>query len=284
MNQPLALRERVRELILRTPGDQQAFATAIGIDKSKMSKSLNGVRNFTAGEIARIAAHAGVSADWLLYGRGEATSKPRRAADATAPTAGASSRRGPHEKILVETWKLIARNGYRGVRVSDVAEAVGTSPSLVLYYFSSRDELLNAAMRRSMEHSFVRQVEELGRISSPEDRIFRLIELQLPLDERAKEEWTSWIQVWSECVLEPRFRRMYWDAYRRWDSFIAQTIRLGQQQGVFNGGDPDGMTAQLTSMIDGLGVQALLGVPGRDVNDMRRQLHDFVRRTVFAGP
>ncbi|MFK0003322.1 TetR/AcrR family transcriptional regulator [Paenarthrobacter sp. NPDC090520] len=284
MDETSGLRERVRDLVLRTPGTQGNFAAAAAMDKTKFSKSLNGVRKFTASELGRIASHGGVSTDWLLYGRGEAASKRGPASDATAPGRAAVTMKNdaPHEKILVETWKLIAKHGYRGVRVSDVAHAVGSSPSLVIYYFSSRDELLNAAMRRHMEHSFVRQVDELRGISSPKDRILRLIELQLPLDDSSKEEWTSWIQVWSECVLEPRFRRMYWDAYRKWDGFIAQTIRLGQHQGIFNGGDPEGMTAQLTSMIDGLGIQALLGVPGRDVNDMRRQLHDFARRTLFA--
>jgi len=61
------------------------------------------------------------------------------------------------------------------------------------------------------------------------------------------------------------------------------TIRLGQEQGVFREQDPDDAAAQLTALIDGLGIRVLCGTPGTSVSVMRRHLHDFIAHTVIKG-
>jgi Zn-dependent peptidase ImmA (M78 family)/transcriptional regulator with XRE-family HTH domain len=62
------LRKRVRELILRAGTTQARFADEIGLDSTKLSKAVNGVRRFSALELALIAEHHGTTVDWLLTG------------------------------------------------------------------------------------------------------------------------------------------------------------------------------------------------------------------------
>ncbi len=57
---------RVRSLIDDSGLTQAAFAARAGLDASKMSKSLSGVRRFTSLDLANIAELAGVTIDWLL--------------------------------------------------------------------------------------------------------------------------------------------------------------------------------------------------------------------------
>lgn len=45
-----------------------AFALRIGLDDSKLSKSLSGVRRFSSLDLARIAEHCNVTVDWLVTG------------------------------------------------------------------------------------------------------------------------------------------------------------------------------------------------------------------------
>lgn len=63
---PDAMASRVREAIGRTGLTDAAFANKIGLDKSKLSKSLAGVRRFTSLDLAKVAEAAGVTVDWLL--------------------------------------------------------------------------------------------------------------------------------------------------------------------------------------------------------------------------
>lgn len=60
--------DRVRELITRSGLTQREFAERIGLDNSKLSKSLGGARRFSSLDLARIAEFSSASVDWLLTG------------------------------------------------------------------------------------------------------------------------------------------------------------------------------------------------------------------------
>ena len=71
--------ERVSRLIEQSGLSKQDFGTRIGIDGSKLSKSLAGRRRFSSSELAEIAELGGTTVDWLLTG----TVRPVRNADGT---------------------------------------------------------------------------------------------------------------------------------------------------------------------------------------------------------
>lgn len=60
---------RVRQIIEGTGEQQQEVAKRIGLDPTKLTKSLNGSRRFTSLELALIAQLGGQTVDWLLTGR-----------------------------------------------------------------------------------------------------------------------------------------------------------------------------------------------------------------------
>src|SRR5690606_34890934 len=55
------------------------------------------------------------------------------------------------EEILRLALEVLAREGYRGTTIRDVADAVGLSQTGLLHYFGSKDELLTAVLRRRDE-------------------------------------------------------------------------------------------------------------------------------------
>jgi AcrR family transcriptional regulator len=276
------LRTRVRSLIPAKPGAQREFGKAIGLDETKLSKSLKGTRRFSSHELVHIAEYAGVTVNWLLNGSDEAatvTAVPAPAArSASAPSEGAQTER--RRDILETAWELIATRGYHHVRIADIASTCGTSTATIHYYFPTREEVLNEALRRNVKLAFDRQVAELHAIDNAHDRLVRLVELQLPTDGLLRDEWSVWLQVWNETALNPKMRALYWDSYNRWFDTIAMTIRKGQDQGVFRQRDPREITTQLTALIDGLGIQVLTGKPGGSVDIMREHLRDFIDRNL----
>ncbi len=60
--------DRVRHVIGTSGLTQAAYATQIGLDATKLSKSLSGARRFSSLDLARIAELSGVTVDWLLTG------------------------------------------------------------------------------------------------------------------------------------------------------------------------------------------------------------------------
>src|SRR5215467_9210610 len=55
------------------------------------------------------------------------------------------------EEILERALDVIAREGYRGASVKELADAVGLSQAGLLHYFDSKEELFTAILRKRDE-------------------------------------------------------------------------------------------------------------------------------------
>lgn len=60
--------ERVLSLVEASGLTRREFGQSIGLDESKMSKSLNGARRFSSVDLARVAELCSVTVDWLVTG------------------------------------------------------------------------------------------------------------------------------------------------------------------------------------------------------------------------
>jgi Zn-dependent peptidase ImmA (M78 family)/transcriptional regulator with XRE-family HTH domain len=79
--------DRVRGLIEASGLSRGAFAQEIGLDDSKLSKSLSGVRRFSSLDLASIAELCHVTVDWLLTGEDSALAVAARMTTGNARTA-----------------------------------------------------------------------------------------------------------------------------------------------------------------------------------------------------
>ena len=76
--------DRVRTLIEQSNLTQSAFAEQVGIEPSKLSKSLNGVRRFSSLDLALMSEAEKVSVDWLLTGVEPALATAARASQGSS--------------------------------------------------------------------------------------------------------------------------------------------------------------------------------------------------------
>lgn len=280
------VRDRARAAIHRSGISQREFADRLGIDPTKLSKSLTGRRRFTPEELAAIALEAGVTVNWLLNGDDDAVTvaaAPRDSAVAVPPAGPADRPLAVKEhnrrlQIIEAAWTLIAERGFHSVRVAQVARACGTSSATVHYHFPTLNHLLEEALRHSVKQAFDRQVAGLHEIEDAHERLLSLIELQLPASERLQLEWSIWMQVWTSAALDPGMREIHAHSYRRWHETIARTLTEGIDTGVFADHGAEEMTKRLTALIDGMGIQVMTGMPGRSVDHMRRTLHELIER------
>ncbi|PWV55216.1 TetR/AcrR family transcriptional regulator [Nocardiopsis sp. L17-MgMaSL7] len=285
------VRGRAREAIRRSGLSQRQFATRLGIEPSKLSKSLTGTRRFTALELAGIADETGVTVNWLINGEDDAetvSAAPRDSSAVRPPSASladhpkAAREHNRRLQIIEAAWTLIAEHGYHSVRVAQVAQACGTSSATVHYHFPTLNDLLVEALRHSVKQAFDRQVAGLHTIEDPYERLLQLIELQLPGSDRLRLEWSIWLQVWTAAALDPQMRELHADSYRRWHETIARTLREGKENGTFGDLDVEETTRRLTALIDGLGIQVMTGMPGRSVDHMRHTLRSVIDRDVLG--
>lgn len=283
---PATVADRVRRAIGRTGATRREFAATIGLDETKLSKSLAGRRRFTTDELAAIAVRTGMPLAELVQPAVTAEPGP-----AVRPRSAADDPDGARKRILDAAWTLIAERGYHQVRVADVAAAAGTSSAAVHYHFPGKDALLGEALRHNVELAVDRQSAALADLPDPHARLLRLLELQMPEGPVLEPEWSIWMQVWVEAVLdtapdehaphEHHRRALYREAQDRWFRTVLMTLTEGVDAGVFRPGDQELRARQLTALVDGLGVGVMTRASGP--GDMRVALRDFVQNTICRG-
>ncbi len=277
------LAERVRLAIATSYPTHRDFARSVGLDPTKLSKSLNGVRRFTTDELTTIADTARVPLQWILDGNGTgpaANDRPRAAEDAGIAA-------GPREedrrtRFLEAATQLIAQNGYHAVRISDIAAACGTSSGAVHYHFPGKDDILTSALAYCVEQAFARQSAELRNEPNAHAMLIKLIELQLPKPGTVRQEWAVWLQFWTEAALRPEIRATHNDFYLRWRDTVTQIVRRGQLRGIFRPVDAEAFAVRFTALTDGLAVQVLTGMPGVSIDSMRSELLGLIERELVT--
>jgi AcrR family transcriptional regulator len=157
--------------------------------------------------------------------------------------------------MLSAAAEVIRERGLENVRVSDVAERAGTSAPAVLYYFTTKAELLKEALT-SAEESYYEELEaELDGIESAHERLVRVI------GGGASEgdyDATLWMEVWARALRDPQLAATRAELDGRWRDTIAGVVRYGQERGEFGPAEPDSFAVMLAALLDGLAVQIAL--------------------------
>ncbi|MGO3067160.1 MAG: TetR family transcriptional regulator C-terminal domain-containing protein [Brevibacterium linens] len=267
---------RVRTAIKGAGINHSEVARHIGLDASKLSKSLAGTRKFRVEEISLIAELTEVTTDWLTTGR--TTRPPRRSIVADLP-AGPADPGDDHTtgslpaaetpprtsvpewmskgtrnrlKIIAAAWRLYADLGIDKVRTEDVADAAGVTASAVIYHFRTKDQLLQAALRYSLD--IIAETRHLNDASDPISVLRHFARLHAGVDPKIRRVWSIWLQCWARASTDEGARANLTAVYDEWLDMITAVIDAGQRSGAIRTGDSALMVKALAMFIDGLGV------------------------------
>lgn len=130
-----SIADRVRDVIQASGLSQRDFGARIGLDESKLSKSLKGTRRFSSVDLARIAELSGRTVDWFVTGADPQLTVAARTSDGNAAEVLRIARRygGMRTDMIAlgfaQPWQPISvdlENGtYRaqGYRLAEAASA-----------------------------------------------------------------------------------------------------------------------------------------------------------------
>lgn len=160
-------------------------------------------------------------------------------------------------EILARTVELVREHGLSNVRVVDVAERAGTSPTSVIYYFASKGQLFEQAVADADAAFYARLRPELAALDSGIEQLAWLIVRS------STSEWPLWVDTWLFARQHPELGEAEQRFERSWCELIAEVIRQGQRQGEFAAVDADAVGIRLSALTDGLALHMVLGHPGR---------------------
>jgi|SRR5699024_5550164 len=311
-----SLATRVRDAIKNAGINHSEVARRIGLDASKLSKSLAGTRKFRVEEISRIAELTEVSTDWITTGR--TAGPPRRGRTTNAPgnvRVGSTHIEPPHDgteiptipgqngstdtpaadptrdwmskgtrnrvKIIAAAWELYADLGIDKVRTEDVARTAGMTTSAVNYHFRTKDQLLQAALRYSLD--IIAKTRHLNDSLDSITVLRHFARIHAGIDLKIRRVWSIWLQCWARAATDTVARENVTAVYGEWLEMIAEIIDSGQKADLIRTGDTTLMVKSLAIFIDGLGVARSTGQLDITDDDALTMLETYLQAHVLAG-
>jgi AcrR family transcriptional regulator len=158
-------------------------------------------------------------------------------------------------QILATAVELVREKGLWNVRISDVAKRAGMSPTSVVYYFGSKDQLFADAITGADDAFYAPVQAELERLDRACDRIAWLIVRSSTSD------WLLWMDLWVYARHHPETLVAQRRFHRRWRQVIEDVILYGVKTGEWEAKDAGGAAQRLSALTDGLAVHMVLGDP-----------------------
>ena len=142
------------------------------------------------------------------------------------PSSAATSR---VDEILRAACRVVVSGGASDLRIGTVAQEAGVSRTLVHYYFTTRQELLRAAIVYA-ENRRVEALEvELATLETGAERAERA--LLRTIEPELEETPALWNEVWSSLCYDAELRPLVQERYRAWAERIVRLLDEGREDG-----------------------------------------------------
>jgi AcrR family transcriptional regulator len=118
------------------------------------------------------------------------------------------------EELLELAYAYVLRHGMGGMSLRPLAEAVGSSPRVLLYLFASKDGLVRALLGRSRTEELALLAEVRAAGGGPAEAVGRLWDwLAAP---QRRDLLRLWVEAYGRSLVEPD---------GAWAGFAAQTVQ-----------------------------------------------------------
>jgi len=164
------------------------------------------------------------------------------------------------EIFAAAALRVIMREGIAGLTVREVAKEAGFTTGALTHYFHSKDQLLIEASELSAR--LVRdRMERAERTRPVLEAIRKVVALALPLTPETRGYWRIWVGYWERSSYDDEVSRVMRLRYDEWRDRLARMLALAKAEGeVAPDVDAQHAAQSLVALVDGIGVQVLLGV------------------------
>jgi TetR/AcrR family transcriptional repressor of bet genes len=161
------------------------------------------------------------------------------------------------EQITRALRQVMAKKGYDGASIADVASVAGLAPGLVHYHFKNKLEILLGVVKdlsETHDASLTLALEEAG--GDPVREVAAFIDFHLALDSADPETLACWITISGEALREPRVRRSFDAALGRMVETLTSIVQRGLEAKDLRCEDAKSVACALVAAIQGYFVLA----------------------------
>jgi AcrR family transcriptional regulator len=170
---------------------------------------------------------------------------------------------------------VLVERGAAAIRVKDVAERAGVSPSSLLYYYPAFEELLFEVARDAIERYSEERSEAVRHREDPVEGLRLAIRLGVP-DGPEDEQSRILYELDALTGTSPPFAVLSAAFFDRQAAMYEALLMRGSAAGEFDlRRPPIDLARSIVALEDGLGLQVVLGHPAIDREGAERMLLQF---------
>jgi TetR/AcrR family transcriptional regulator, transcriptional repressor of bet genes len=143
--------------------------------------------------------------------------------------------------------------GFADATVARIAAKAGVSPGIVHHYFTDKDDLLFATMRRMLAELRADLLAGLARARSPQGRLDAVIEASFAPAQFTPDVMAAWLALYGNAGQSPKLARIVRLYHRRLRSMLAGPLRE-----LARAPEADALAEGIAAMIDGLYLRCAL--------------------------
>jgi TetR/AcrR family transcriptional regulator, fatty acid metabolism regulator protein len=162
----------------------------------------------------------------------------------------------PKEAHLVRSaYKVMGQKGMAGLSLQDVADEAGVSKAILPYYFSSKENLTLLTMRWVLARVAQRIREAIAEAEGAEAKVKAMIDAIFVGPESNRRFYLVFFDFLGYAARNDKFADVGATFHGICNGLYAEVVRLGQEEGVFNGTDAREAATVVRALVDGLFTQ-----------------------------
>lgn len=185
------------------------------------------------------------------------------------------------EQLLEAAFRVASREGIGGVTVRGVANEASVSHGLVLFYFKTKDGLLEELLDWLIESTAVLKIsEDIRNFPRALDRLHALLHQEMGRLSHQPEQTRLFLEFWTLGAQNEGIRQRiiaelerYREAFR---TIMEEVLRM--EPDAFAGTTADGLAAVAVSWIHGCGLQAAVDPERFDIDEYLAAVRGLVGR------
>jgi AcrR family transcriptional regulator len=154
-------------------------------------------------------------------------------------------------ELLEATRKVVLERGLANTRIADIAKSINVSGGLIHYHFATKDELITAMLRATLDIESARLKELSQGPGTATERLDRVLRYYIP-ESPSDQSWLLWLDAWNTALREPAVNAIMLELETAWLDALAQVLSRGTESGEFTCEDPAGAAERIDAMLDGL--------------------------------
>ena len=157
--------------------------------------------------------------------------------------------------LVRSAYKMMGQKGMGGLSLQDVADEAGVSKAILPYYFESKENLILLTMRWVLARVAQRIREAIAEAEGAEAKAKAMIDAIFVGPESNRRFYLVFFDFLGYAARNDKFADVGSTFHGICNGLYAEVVRLGQEEGVFNGTDAREAATVVRALVDGLFTQ-----------------------------